>query len=86
MTSKRPIGASSRGGSEESRRSGQRRLKATVHSLRLSEVSACISRVSGLVFYTSVRALAISGMNLESSYTRALVCLNSGLVLNFGLH
>ena len=44
-----------------------------------------ISLVSGLVFYTSVRALVISVMNLESSYTHALVHLNNGLVLNFEL-
>lgn len=44
-----------------------------------------ISLVSGLVFYTSVRALVISVMNLESSYTPALLCPISGLVLNFEL-
>lgn len=43
-------------GYEESRWAGQRRSKATVQSSRLSRG---ISRVSGLVFYTSVRALVI---------------------------
>lgn len=70
-------------GYEESRWAGQRRSKATVQSSRLSRG---ISRVSGLVFYTSVRALVISGMNLESPHSHALVGLNSGLVLNFSLH